>query len=218
MSREREGTPYADERLSFDIRETVRSGGLPPNSAGIMQWRREPDDEPSATAGVAMIDRDGTRALTLCYQWTRPGGGEPHVVRERLALEATPCHFGGQRWWVLCPVCWQRVAKLYCRPRDGRFVCRTCAGVAYRVTRMSERDRIDRRRLHLADRLGYPRHAPRDHIPWRYLDRPAGMRPETFRRLKDDGELLELRSNILWTDRFRRLLARSDRRLARGGA
>ncbi|MBA2964992.1 MULTISPECIES: hypothetical protein [Ramlibacter] len=49
-----------------------------------------------------------------------------------IQLAPTPCHFGGFRWWWVCPVCAARTAVLYGR---GAFACRRCLQLAYRSQR-----------------------------------------------------------------------------------
>lgn len=77
---------------------------------------------------------DGPAHVRLELQFTIHGRErEPQEGRDwraALRLAATPCPFGGRRWWFLCPTCDQRRARLYRRP--GRFwECRVCAGMTY---------------------------------------------------------------------------------------
>jgi len=52
-------------------------------------------------------------------------------------LTWTPCHFGGRRWWFICPMevdgedCNRRVGVLYL-PNDKSFGCRHCHNLTYR--------------------------------------------------------------------------------------
>ena len=50
----------------------------------------------------------------------------------RVYLTATPCHFGGQRYWFQCPLntCNRRVGVLYMA--NGLFGCRHCHNLTYR--------------------------------------------------------------------------------------
>jgi hypothetical protein len=56
-------------------------------------------------------------------------------VRYQVWLAWTPCNFGGERPWFLCPgivngvACGRRVAKLYLRGRY--FLCRHCHDLTY---------------------------------------------------------------------------------------
>ncbi len=48
-----------------------------------------------------------------------------------VSLTLTRCNLGGVRWWFFCPLCSERVAVLYLRPRFGRFRCRHCNDLSY---------------------------------------------------------------------------------------
>jgi hypothetical protein len=51
---------------------------------------------------------------------------------------STP-HFGGQRYWFLCPHCGKRVGKLY-RPRlTDKFECRHCHRLTYASSQVHNR-------------------------------------------------------------------------------
>lgn len=66
---------------------------------------------------------------------------------EPIALERTPCHYGGTRPWFRCPSCDQRCAKLFLR--QGRFLCRVCHRLGYvsQLAASAERPRIMAQRL-----------------------------------------------------------------------
>lgn len=63
-----------------------------------------------------------------------PEGQTSHYL---VRLTSTPCHFGGKRWWFVCPLVWdgracnRRVRILY-RPWGTRyFACRECHELTY---------------------------------------------------------------------------------------
>jgi hypothetical protein len=71
--------------------------------------------------------------LVLSYRSTL--GGEWEDVKEPVSLEWTPCNFGGERPWFVCPGvvngkrCGRRVAILY---GPGKyFLCRHCYDLRY---------------------------------------------------------------------------------------
>ncbi len=47
-----------------------------------------------------------------------------------LDLTSTPCYFGGERYWFLCPFCGDRVGVLYLGGK--KFGCRRCYNLAYK--------------------------------------------------------------------------------------
>src|SRR4051812_18527445 len=50
----------------------------------------------------------------------------------RVDVTATYPHFGGFRYWFVCPKCGRRAGKLYA-PDAGVLGCRVCLGLVYRV-------------------------------------------------------------------------------------
>jgi hypothetical protein len=69
----------------------------------------------------------------LSFTVTQTGDWVDHRVR----LLTTHPHFGGLRWWFVCPLtvagrpCGRRVGKLYLPPRANRFGCRHCHRLTY---------------------------------------------------------------------------------------
>lgn len=74
-------------------------------------------------------------SLTLFYSNTE------RIQQQTIRLVRTRPHFGGQRWWFVCPVTGARVAKLYLPPGGRGFVGRRAAGLTYRSCRESGRYR-----------------------------------------------------------------------------
>jgi len=58
-------------------------------------------------------------------------------------LDCTPCHFGGRRWWLICPMvangkaCNRRVGALYLPTTGTVFGCRRCCKLRYEKSRKS---------------------------------------------------------------------------------
>lgn len=66
----------------------------------------------------------------------------------RISLDTTVCHYGGSRFWFICPFCTghgksdnlgRRVAKLYFTGRY--FMCRYCGELTYKSRKISGFDR-----------------------------------------------------------------------------
>lgn len=112
-------------------------------------------------------------AATLDYRY-RFADGE-RDVHQRIALEWTPCRFGGLRAWFRCPRCQRRCAILYAH---GWPACRTCARLAYPSTRCDAIDRSWRRTWALERRLDWQQ----DH--YGHGPKPKGMHATTFARLR----------------------------------
>ena len=65
-----------------------------------------------------------------------------YSVQEVLMI-AQPCHYGGKRWWFICPLskdgidCRKKVKKLYLI--RGEFGCRHCHGLTYASAQMHDK-------------------------------------------------------------------------------
>ena len=63
--------------------------------------------------------------------------GEKTNYDYRIALTTTSCHFGGIRYWFICPLstnsvyCGRRVGTLYLAPGANYFGCRHCYNLSY---------------------------------------------------------------------------------------
>lgn len=161
----------------LDIRTISRAGGLTPGRAFGWQWS-------SRGEVVASIDIHAAADHVMLSYRTRERGGDWQDVRYPVRLNWTPCTYGGQRAWWLCPAagCGRRVAVLY----SGRlYACRHCHELAYASQRERPHDRAGRRVDKLRDRLqwdagilngsGY---------------KPKGMHWRTFERLQAQHDAL----------------------------
>lgn len=61
---------------------------------------------------------------------------------QAVGVARTPCHFGGFRYWLVCPACARRCGKLYCPPYSKRYLCRLCHDLSYTTAQQAhDRDR-----------------------------------------------------------------------------
>jgi hypothetical protein len=69
------------------------------------------------------------------YTQTENSTGEKKEFRYQVPLVSTPCHYGGERWWFMCPLskngvpCGRRVGVLY--KSGDYFGCRHCYELTY---------------------------------------------------------------------------------------
>jgi hypothetical protein len=88
--------------------------------------------------------RDGKTILSLTGNiLTNAGGLQMHLreLKQTISLQSTPLHFGGVRWWFVCPCCSCHRTKLYLA--NEKFACRACLGLTYQSCQQSHRfDRI----------------------------------------------------------------------------
>jgi len=106
-----------EDCVTISMGDFLRCGFLPECEYGLMTWRDVFDEQ---VYSLALEVRAGVVNL-----WK---------TRQTVTLESMPLHFGGLRWWFLCPRCSRRCAKLYLL--DGRFACRVCQGLAYTSQRL----------------------------------------------------------------------------------
>jgi hypothetical protein len=50
-------------------------------------------------------------------------------ITQQIELTTTPCNYGGERYWFVCPHCEKRVGCLY--NKSGLFLCRDCNDLTY---------------------------------------------------------------------------------------
>ncbi len=82
--------------------------------------------------------------LEFNYVITDPETGEKANCSYRADLVSTPCRFGGQRWWFICPMmnCDRRVGVLYLPFGAKYFACRHCYHLTYESVQTHDK-RID---------------------------------------------------------------------------
>jgi hypothetical protein len=90
-----------------------------------------------AELGAIIVEAYADGEITLRYVY---GGAEK--ITQVIKLQSSPCHFGGERRWFVCPSCKKPKAVLYCA---RYFHCRTCLGLTYTSqTQTSPERRINR--------------------------------------------------------------------------
>ena len=116
----------------LDLGEFARKGAFVPWYAGSLRWSIGEE----VVASIGYTVRPGTAdglILELSYRMTQTG----EAVELPIRLETTPLHFGGCRWWGICPLvvnsraCNRRVGKLYLPPGGRYFGCRHCYRLTY---------------------------------------------------------------------------------------
>ncbi len=79
-----------------------------------------------------MISMDMTKqicekTIRVTIRFYRP---KQYGKSSSFSLVATPCFFGGKRYWFLCSKCSRRAGVLYFVRNE--YTCRSCSGLAYR--------------------------------------------------------------------------------------
>ena len=136
MGNERSGRRFfwgakatVEESRSLDIVRWGREGLLRPGTcrSGTWGWHHSRTGEVQSTIAYS-IDLSADPHVRLQYVFTKTG----EQLDYRVELVCTRPHYGGLRWWFLCPVsvagrpCRRRVRKLYLAPGSTYYACRQC--------------------------------------------------------------------------------------------
>jgi hypothetical protein len=193
---------------AIDINWLMRVGAVDGRARDV-SWERRGRKATSATLRLSggkliimMVTSDGDQ-------------GRRSLELQEVETTATPCNYGGERLWLVCPgrveelqelgayntlgdggSCGRRVGKLYRLPEGKRFLCRDCLNLTYLSTRVSKDVRLARRTLAIRRRLGQP--DPGQPFP----PRPRGMHHQTYRRLQAECLALDTVGMYLTMKRF----------------
>jgi hypothetical protein len=104
-------------------------------SGGIC-WRNS-YGEKTGSIGIRVSTIEDENFVRFYYTVTDRDTGEKTDYDYKVQLTTTPCHFGGVRYWFVCPLsragvyCGRRVAKLFKAPGTVYFACRHCYNLSY---------------------------------------------------------------------------------------
>jgi hypothetical protein len=158
-----------------------------------LRWSRA-GRETGSIGGIALPDR-----ITLLYRHKRGLNGEWEDAQESVEHAWTPCNFGGERPWFICPGagCGQRVAVLY---GPGRyFLCRHCNDLAYQSQRDTKMHRALYRAQDIRRQLGGSANMMEP-----FPEKPKGMHWRTYERMwwaHHEAEMEQLIGMREWLDR-----------------
>lgn len=172
------GRPTAESSYRIDIGRMIRTGQAKPGWRvdGVMGWTC--GGEPSGSIGYsAIMDEPGKERLILSYN--RGPEGQRESVEQIIPLCYTTPHYGGKRWWMICPYQKCRVGLLYKPPTGDRFASRKAWRISYQIQRVAHRDRPFERLYALQKKLGAGRGLNEG------LPRPKGMWGSTYEKHLD---------------------------------
>ena len=185
-----------DECRSLDVRRLHREGLLKSGTLFSWGWFRAGQEVASISA---LVYQD---KLVLSYH--SKVGGEWEDVEEPVSVKWTPCNFGGERPWFVCPGvvngkrCGRRVAILY---GPGKyFLCRHCYDLRYGSQREDKGHRALRRAQKMRNRLGGSANMMEP-----FPEKPKGMHWSTYDRLfweHHEAEMEQLIGMREWLDKF----------------
>jgi hypothetical protein len=136
-----------DDCMVLSIKALVRERVLVPGAyrRGSLTWQCDG----SEFEYESELRQDGTGSLFLrCV-----GPGQQFC--RWVSLCSTVPHYGGRRWWFICPIKKIRVAKLYLPPDATQFASRKAHNLTYRSSQESgRRARSEKFWRRMAQRLG----------------------------------------------------------------
>lgn len=120
---------------SLSTRWLKKNGYLIPNqwSSGSIHWSRSGRD--SGSVKFQIDTAPGAEYLRFVYTHTDPWSNENSDMDYTVQIEASPCRFGGVRYWFRCPLvrngfaCGKRIGTLYIVGKY--FGCRKCHRLIY---------------------------------------------------------------------------------------
>lgn len=129
-----------------------------------------------ATVAQVPVARVGRGLEGVTTQWLTLGTGHSQPV----AVDVSPCRFGGTRAWWRCPGCAKRCMRLHLV--RGRWSCRRCARLAYPSQREDLGGRGERKARKALQKLGVD---TSEGLGGDWGERPKGMHRRTFERLQE---------------------------------
>ena len=133
---------------------TLRAGNI---LVGSWEWTYPSGKRFPICYAAKTSDTDEPR-LWLSYSWTWNGRGPTESATYVVHLTTTRPHFGGLRWWFLCPMtvngrpCKRRVGNLYLPTPARYFGCRHCHNLTY--TSCQESHQFDAPNRFMARNMG----------------------------------------------------------------
>ncbi|MEY4238955.1 MAG: hypothetical protein RL339_1556 [Pseudomonadota bacterium] len=159
----------------IDLAWMIRTGRAIPGQwiCGTLSWSIGDSPAGWISYQADMCDPEASE-LRLCY--TRGSGEAREEVNQTIRLVHSTPHFGGRRWWMVCPFRHNRVAKLYMPNGGDRFASRAAWRLGYQSQRVACRDRPFEKLFRLQKKMGSVQ-------GWEAgLRRPKGMWHSTFER------------------------------------
>jgi hypothetical protein len=191
MGRYRSGKDTTEGYHRMDVGYLRRHGNLRPGTVFTLSWGRN-------GAPTALIQGCTTsNSIILSYSHKRGESGEWQRKEYPVELVRTPCHYGGERTWFLCPArgCGRRAAVLY---GGGIFACRRCHQLVYESQREQPHYRALRRVQAIRMKLGGS-----GSMAEPFPEKPKGMHWRTYTQLVLEAEQADALSVPPWL--FRRV-------------
>ena len=130
----------------LDVNRWMREGIIQASlhTYGSWVWKDAITGEKTSSIGYEAKTWAASGWVRLWYEF-KSGRNEGEDVDYKVSLVTTRPHFGGLRWWFICPLvvddtpCRRRVGKLYLPPGGVYYGCRHCYDLTYESCQESHR-------------------------------------------------------------------------------
>jgi hypothetical protein len=165
-----------DEGLTLNINKLVRDGFIQPRGRtdGTLEWTYARTKEYYANIGYE-VNTENQDNMWMRVYYSTTIRGEKHYMDYKISITTTKPHYGGRRFWFICPHTAARAAVLYCPPGSRWFASRKACNLKYFSQSESPDRRAISRMWKLKKKLGG------ENFPLR----PKGMHRKTYDRLFD---------------------------------
>lgn len=138
--------------LKLDVNAVVRAFAELDRPARVTWgWRR--GGEPWAKVAIEMALGRGSGQARLLFD-VNHASRRTGPQDQRVEIVATPCRFGGVRWWWICPTTGRRCVMLYLPNGGVRFLSRAAYRLTYQSQKRTPLDRTHGRLAQMHRRLG----------------------------------------------------------------
>ena len=184
------GYGITESALTLDIAQCMRLRHFRPGAhiRGRIEWTMSHDGRDVASLGYEADMRDAGDAWVRLIYSTNQRGERAHLDY-RVRLTPTLPHFGGVRWWFVCPLSGHRVRCLHSVGHCNRFAGRRFLHLGYKVQRESRSDQRLRAARVADAKLGGTGNLL-DGPP----EKPKWMRWRTYGRLVEERDRASLKS------------------------
>lgn len=134
----------ADSLKKISIVFLKEHGYLSGWCSGTMTWSR--NGEKTGSINIQSEISESQQYLRITYTQTDNDTSEKNDFDYKIPLTTTLCHYGGKRYWFICPwykngvYCGKRVGVLY--KNGDYFACRHCYDLTYESCNASRFSRL----------------------------------------------------------------------------
>ena len=205
------GMPTAEGTASYVIMTPILTrAGI---GAGFFGKATVHFDDGEFPVEMTIDTRDNFNAHIQFVHWTRDDRHNDRVTY-RANLTTTRPHYGGRRWWFVCPRAGRRTTKLFLPSGGWHFWSRQAYGLGYACQRETRADRLMRKARKLHRALGGHGEEIGDGIA---PPKPKWMRWRTYERKVGAWRAADERADGAWTEGALRLIFRMGGRTLGGG-